>query len=56
MKTSNVTGTQPNQNPYQNTFNNIKDKADQTLKQDFMQPIDTFTKSLEHAADPSELR
>ena len=56
MKTSNVTGSQPNQNPYQNTFNNIKDKADQTLTQDFMQPIDTFTKSLESVANPSEVK
>jgi len=57
MKTSNVMGSQPNQNPYQSVINSNKGKSNQNpVNQDFMQPIDTFTKSLEGAADPSELR
>ena len=57
MKPINSVGSQPNQNPYQNKANSIKDKAHETLnKNDFFQPIDTFTKSVDGAANPAEIR
>jgi len=48
-----------NQNPYQNILNNIKDKSNEVLTKDFkdpVQPVDTFTRSVEGAANPAEIQ
>ena len=56
MKSVNGVGTQSNHNPYQNAINTAKNKVDQVQKNNFFQPIDTFTKSIEAAHNPDEIK
>ena len=54
-----VNPTTTTQNPYQSILNNVKDKADEVLTKDFkdpIQPVDTFTRSVEGAANPAEIQ
>ena len=57
MKTYNVTGTQPNQNAYQNLFNTDKSKpGDKPAIPEYVPPVDTFTRSVDGAANPDEIK